>query len=35
MMPTASDALASARQQQLRREADRARDQSMDLAALS
>jgi hypothetical protein len=35
MMPTASDALASARQQQLRQEADRAPDQSMDLAVLS
>jgi hypothetical protein len=35
MMPAASDPLAGARQQQLRQEAERAPDQSMDLAALS
>lgn len=32
MMPTASDALANAHQQQLRQQAERAPDQAMDLA---
>ena len=35
MMPAASDALGGARQQQLRQEAERTPDQSMDLAVLS